>query len=316
MIIKFLSFCSAFNNNLFEGIDCFISNLPLADWLIDAIIDSIHLVPLLFLIFCLIELIEYFLSGKIRTIVKRAEKMSIPIGATLAIIPQCGFSVIAAYLYLEKYLTKGALIAIFLATSDEAIPILLVCPNNIHYVVWIILTKLVVAIFTGYIIDYVLKDKKYVFNKKVLEEEFGCCEHRLDEKHKHKIELLIHPIKHTVSIFLFILGVTMLLNFLIDICLSYPFVKDFLHHVKYIAPVLTSIIGLVPNCAISVGLTMLLINGSLKFSAVIAGLLANAGLGVLVLFKQKNNFKDTISILAILLFISIGVGMTIQFAGL
>ena len=310
MIIQFLNSCISINEKLFEGLDALICKTNMPDWLCDAVLDSIHTLPLLFLVFLIIEIIEYFYSDKINHLIKHAEKAATIVGATLAIIPQCGFSIIATSLYLRKYLTKGTLIAIYLATSDEAIPILLTQPNKMHYIIPIISIKLIIAILAGYIIDSILKDKKYIPQKENIEEHSGCCHHSIDERHPK--ELIIHPIKHTLNIFVFILLITILLNFFIQICLKYTLIHSIFHNLKYIAPVFTGCIGLIPNCAISVGLTMMLINGTLKFSAVISGLLSNAGLGLLVLFKQKENYKDTSIIISIVLVVSIIVGFILQ----
>ena len=310
MIIQFLNSCISLNEKLFEGLDALICKTNMPDWLCDAVLDSIHTLPLLFLVFLIIEIIEYFYSDKINHLIKHAEKAATVVGATLAIIPQCGFSIIATSLYLRKYLTKGTLIAIYLATSDEAIPILLTQPNKMHYIIPIISIKLIIAILAGYIIDSILKDKKYIPQKENIEEHSGCCHHSIDERHPK--ELIIHPIKHTINIFSFILLITILLNFFIDICLKYSFIHNLFHNLKYFAPVFTSIIGLIPNCAISVGLTMLLINGTLNFSSVIAGLLSNAGLGILILFKQNKNLPDSTQIISLFLCISIIIGLILQ----
>lgn len=315
MLVQILNECNSFNEKLFVGVDSLIEKLPFADWFIDAILDSIHILPLLFVVFIFIELVEYFYSEKINNFIKHTEKASIIVGSLLAIIPQCGFSIIATTLYLKKYLTKGTLIAIYLATSDEAIPILLTMPDKVYYILPIISIKLIVAIAMGYLIDFISKDKKYVLIKENLDEEkeIGCCHHSVIERHPK--ELIIHPIKHTFNIFMFILVITILLNFFINVCLQFQIVHNIIHNIKGFEPIITSVLGLIPNCAISVSLTMLLISGSLKFSAVIAGLLSNAGLGLLVLFKQRNNLKDIVNIVAILLAISIIVGYILQVAG-
>ena len=310
MIIQFLNACNLLNDKLFEGVDGLISSIPMADWLLDAILDSIHTLPLLFIVFLIIEAIEYFYADKINQLIKSAEKAAIAVGAALAIIPQCGFSIIATSLYLRKYLTKGTLIAIYLATSDEAIPILLTQPDKVHYIIPIISLKLIIGIIAGYLIDFVLKDTKYVPITEDIEEHSGCCHHSIDERHPK--ELLIHPLKHTLNIFGFILVITIFLNFFINVCLQYPCVHNFFHNIRFVEPVITAILGLIPNCAISVGLTMMLINGTLKFSAVMAGLLSNAGLGLLVLFKQHGNYKDTAKIISILIAISIISGYILQ----
>ena len=315
MIIRLLNACNSFNDILFEGFDGFIEALPIADWLIDAIIDSVHIIPFLFIIFLLIEFVEYFYSDKINSFIKKSEKFSPIAGSTLAIIPQCGFSIIASSLYLKKYLTKGTLIAIYLATSDEAIPILLTQPDKIHYIIPIITLKLIIAVVAGYSIDFLLKENKYIPIKESIDEEkeTGCCNHTVIEKHPK--ELIIHPVKHTLNIFMFILVITILLNFFINVCLKFDFVHSIFSNIKFFAPFITALLGLIPNCAVSVSLTMLLISGSLKFSAVMAGLLSNAGLGILVLLKQHENYKDTFTIISILLLISITIGYIMQFMG-
>lgn len=315
MIIQFLNACNSFNDKLFEGIDSIISSLPLTDWLIDAILDSVHIIPLLFVVFVLIEAVEYFFSEKINRFIKHTEKASPIVGSILAIIPQCGFSIIASTLYLKRYMTKGTLIAIYLATSDEAIPILLTQPEKMYYIIPIISVKLVVAIFAGYLIDFILKDKKYVPIKENLDDtnEVGCCHHTMIEKHPS--ELVIHPIKHTLNIFMFILVITVCLNFFINVLLQYQIVHNILNSIKCFEPAITGVLGLIPNCAVSVSLTMLLISGSLIFSSVMAGLLSNAGLGILVLLKQHENYKDTLKIILILLTTSIIAGYVLQFLG-
>ena len=310
MIIQFLNACNSLNEKLFEGVDALISAISMPDWLLDAILDSVHTLPLLFIVFLIIEAIEYFYADKINHLIKHVEKAATAAGAALAIIPQCGFSIIATSLYLRRYLTKGTLIAIYLATSDEAIPILLTRPDKIHYIIPIISLKLVVAILAGYLVDFIFKDSKYVPIEEDVEEHSGCCHHSIDERHPK--ELIIHPIKHTLNIFGFILVITILLNFFINVCLKYPFIHSFFHSIKFMEPVITAILGLIPNCAISVGLTMMLINGTLKFSAVMAGLLSNAGLGLLVLLKQHDNYKDTLKIITILTIISIFTGYLLQ----
>ena len=162
MIIDFLNKLNEINEGIFEGFDGWIESLPMADWLADAIIDSFHILPLLFLVFLLIEVVEFFWADDINAFLKKSERTAPLIGSLAAIIPQCGFSVIASTLYIRKFITKGTLIAIYLATSDEAIPILLSEPKQIHYVLPIIGVKIVIGIIAGYLVDYILKDNKYI----------------------------------------------------------------------------------------------------------------------------------------------------------
>ena len=162
MFIEFLNKLNTINENLFSGFDRIIENIGMPDWLADAIIDSFHVLPLLFIVFLIIEFVEFFYSDKINSFMKKSEKSAPLIGSLAAIIPQCGFSVIASTLYIRRFITKGTLIGIYLATSDEAIPILLAQPNQIHYVLPIIGLKFFIGICAGYLIDLILKENKYI----------------------------------------------------------------------------------------------------------------------------------------------------------
>ena len=317
MLIDILNRINSINENMFSGFDGIIENSGMPDWLADAVIDSFHILPLLFIVFLIIELIEYYYSEHINSFMKKSEKTAPLIGSLAAVIPQCGFSVIASTLYIRKFITKGTLIAIYLATSDEAIPILLAQPSKTYYILPIVGLKIAIAVCAGYLIDLLLKDNKYIpltEEKDTVEientEHEGCCHHSISKRRKR--ELIYHPLKHTFNIFIFILLITIVLNFLIFLYGQYAVVHVLLGKVESLEPVITAFIGLIPNCAVSTALTMLLIKGSISFGAVMAGLLSNAGLGILILFRHSENIKDTMKIISILLVISIISGMIIQ----
>ena len=312
MFIEFLNKLNTINENLFSGFDRIIENIGMPDWLADAIIDSFHVLPLLFIVFLIIEFVEFFYSDKINSFMKKSEKSAPLIGSLAAIIPQCGFSVIASTLYIRRFITKGTLIGIYLATSDEAIPILLAQPNQIHYVLPIIGLKFFIGICAGYLIDLILKGNKYIPIPEKSDEEVdeGCCHHCVSRRRKR--ELIYHPLKHTFNIFVFILVITILLNFVLMEYSNHSMLHLLLGKAKILEPVITAIIGLIPNCAISIALTMLLIKGSISFGAVMSGLLSNAGLGILILCRHNENLKDTLKIIGILLSISIVSGLIIQ----
>ena len=315
MLIGFLNRLNNLNENLFAGFDGIIESFGMPDWLCDAIIDSFHVLPLLFIVFLIIEFVEFFYSEKINSFMKKSEKSAPLIGSLSAIIPQCGFSVIASTLYIRRFITKGTLIGIYLATSDEAIPILLANPTHTHLVVPIIGLKLVIGIVAGYLIDFILKDNKYIpiveeTDEDNLHDGEGCCHHSVSRRRKR--ELIYHPLKHTFNIFVFILIITVLLNFVLALYAEHSMLHLLLGKIKFLEPVLTAFVGLIPNCAVSIALTMLLIKGSISFGAVMSGLLSNAGLGILVLCRHNENYKDTLKIIGILLVISIVSGMIIQ----
>lgn len=316
MLISILNRINEINEGMFAGFDGIIENFGMPDWLCDAILDSFHILPLLFIVFFIIELIEFFYSEKINSFMKNSEKSAPLIGSLAAIIPQCGFSVIASTLYIRRFITKGTLIGIYLATSDEAIPILLANPTHTHLVVPVVGLKLFIGILAGYLIDFILKDKKYIpiveeaDSDNDLHADEGCCHHSVS--HRRKRELIYHPLKHTFNIFIFILLITILLNFILAVYAEHSVLHLLLGKVKVLEPIITAFVGLIPNCAVSIALTMLLIKGSISFGAVMSGLLSNAGLGILVLCRHNENYKDTLKIISILLCISIVSGLLIQ----
>lgn len=296
---------------IFEPADKLIESLPIPEWLSDAFIDSLHLLPLLFIVFLVIEILEFFFAEKINQFIKKFEGAATLIGASAAVIPQCGFSVIASTLYIKKYITKGTLIGIYLATSDEAIPVLLTDAAATRFVLPIIGIKVVIAIIAGYLTDFILRDKKYVFHKTEChhhecEQEEGCCSHSVSNRRKR--ELIFHPLKHTFNIFLFILIITIILNYIFSI---YDLAELF-GRMGIFETIITSIIGLIPNCAVSIAIALMLMKGTISFGAAMAGLLSNAGLGILVLLRHKDNLKDTALIVAVLLFISILSGLVLN----
>lgn len=310
MLIEIFEKINNFNEFIFAPLDKFIENLPIAEWAADAVIDSFHMLPLLFLAFVLIEFLEFYFSDKIDNWVKTAKKSAVAVGALASILPQCGFSIIASSLYIRKLLTRGCLIAVYLGTSDESIPILLAYPEKAHLIIPIVGIKLFIAILAGYFIDFVGVNTEETEEPEEINEEIheeGCCNH--DPETCNKKELILHPILHTINIFAFILVITLLLNFI----LTNVSLNSLLHtsH-KYLQCVIASIIGLIPNCAVSIAITMMLIKGSITFSAAISGLLSNAGLGLLVLLRH-NDFKDTLKIILTLLLISIITGFSIEF---
>jgi hypothetical protein len=311
LIIEFLQKFEGINDILFGWFDKYIENLPIVDWAKDAICDSVHLLPFLFIIFVLIELFERFYSHKIKDLSHGSKKFGPLIGSVLAGLPQCGFSVIATPLYINKVITRGTLIAIYISTSDEAIPILLSNPKQFSVVLPLLLIKITLGIFAGYMVDLLLPQKEELSQNTHIDEndDIGCCSHHVTNLRKR--ELFYHPLKHTFNIFIMILVISLGLNFCFD-----AFGNDILNRVllnnSILQPVISAIIGLIPNCAVSVLLTMLYIGGVLSFASVIAGLSSGAGLGLIVLLKRNPDFKDSAKIIGILLSVSIIAGLLIS----
>lgn len=284
---------------------------------LEAFKDCLAIIPVLLFIFYIIEIVEYFYSDKILSFSKISKKSGPLFGALLAAIPQCGLSIIASTMYTKRLITKGTLIAVYLATSDEAIPVLLASPKNIGAILPLILIKLVVALFAGYLVDLFF-DSKSVFPGVdcakpggKIEIEKGCHSHSIVKEGgiaRFK-ELLVHPVVHTFSVVFFVLLITFVINVLVDIFSGgaglfdgAAFKNDF------IQPVIAAIFGIIPNCAVSVGITLMYIKGVINFASCVSGLCAGAGLGLLVLIKNNDSKKDTVLILFLLLVISVFAG--------
>lgn len=283
----------------------FIQFLP--EWAVDAVVDSIKTIPFLFLVFLFIELFEHFWANKIKGFLKASKNLGPFVGSLAASIPQCGFSIVASTLYTKKFITRGTIIAVYLATSDEAIPVLLMYPEYLKYILPLILIKLIIAIPVGYLVDFLLAEEDKIENIQEEENIEGCCRHEI-VMHK-KRDFLIHPVKHTINIFLFILVLTLILNYILNIFNIENFSGNGIH---WYLPLITSILGLIPNCAISVGLVLLFIKGVISFGALISGLMTNCGIGLLVLLKNNKNKKDTILILTLLIIVGFIVGGAVQ----
>ena len=314
LFISLIAALNKLNELIFLPVDTLIEKMPLADWLADALKDSLHMLPFLFFIFVVIVVIEYFYSNKMTKFAKYSGKAGPLAGSLAASFPQCGFSVIASTLYTKKLITKGTLLAVYLSTSDEAIPVILSEPSKLYLVVPLLLTKIIIAIIAGYAIDFIIDQTKNnnSLNDTVedTEDEQGCCKHHINKPRKR--DLIFHPVEHTFNVFIFILIITIGINYLVFTIGGEENLGQYFLHDSVLQPVITAIVGLIPNCAVSIAITLMYLKGALGFGSVIAGLCSSAGLGILVLFKKNDSLKDTLKIIFILLFVSIFSGILIQ----
>ncbi|MBO4570111.1 MAG: arsenic efflux protein [Clostridia bacterium] len=302
------------------------------DWFIDALIDSLKLLPFLFIAYIVIELAEVLMSKKAKSGQTYKGKWGAVIGASFGMIPQCGFSVVASDLFSKRKITIGTLIAIFIATSDEALPILFSEIGKPY--VWLTIlelvgTKFVVGLIFGLLIDLIFrKQNAQKIACQVAEDHSeedhdhkedhikGCCGHNLEEDKIHPAkQYLLHPLIHTLKIFAYIFVVNVIFSALIYYVGEEP-ITNFLLSAKYFAPLFAILIGLIPNCASSVILTNLLLIGGLTFSAAIAGLIVNAGIAYLVLFKQNKNVKENLTIVGLVSLIALLTGYVLLICGL
>lgn len=278
------------------------------DVLKDAVIDSVKMLPFLFAAYLLMEYLEHKSSRKLQAILQSGKAGPVG-GAVLGCLPQCGFSVMASNLYAGRLISAGTLIAVFLSTSDEAIPVLLANPERAGVIVQLLLVKLLVAIPAGFLIDTV--GKRLIGAKEADGEEnmHHLCEHCGCEHGIFKPAL-----KHTVQIFLFILVFSLLLNLLIAV-IGEENLSVILMSNSFLQPMLAGVLGFVPNCAASVVLTELYLAGSISFGSAVAGLCTGAGVGLAVLLKVNRNQKENVKIILTLYIIGVFAGMLLQALG-
>ncbi|HPE14566.1 MAG TPA: putative manganese transporter [Bacilli bacterium] len=267
----------------------------------DTFIDSILLLPFLFVAFLIIELIEHKLSSKSKKIISKSGQYGPFLGSLLGLLPQCGFSVMATNLYVTRIISLGTLIAIYLSTSDEMLPILLAEKAPIETIIKILLIKLIIGMVSGFIIDLIYRKEKDKPSYEICDKEHCHCDNNLIKS----------VIIHTINTYLFILVITFIINIIFDYYGSDLISKIFLHD-SFFSPFISSLIGLIPNCGASVAITELYLNQVLSFGSMIAGLLTSSGVALVVLFKQNKNIKDNIKIVLIIYFIGVLSGLIIN----
>lgn len=265
----------------------------IADILFDAVWDTFKTLPFLFLAFLIIEFLEHRAQDKIKHLFTRAGAAGPAVGTLLGCIPQCGFSVLSANLYGSGIITLGTLIAVFLATSDEAIILLATAENGGSEIIRLLISKIVIALIFGYII-YFIEKKKHKHHH----HSHDLCEHDHCGCHEHG-GVLRPALIHTAKVFGFLLLFTVIIDFAVAF-IGTDTLSHLLLSESVFQPLLSAIIGFIPNCASSVLLTQLYIEGTLTFGSLVAGLCTNAGAGMLILFRDKSKIKENFKILAIL----------------
>lgn len=280
------------------------------DILIDTLIDSIKLLPFLFITYLIMEYIEHKTNLHSKELIKKSGKFGPFIGSFLGIFPQCGFSAAASNLYAGRIITLGTLIAIFLSTSDEMLPILISEAVSVKIILGILLLKFTIGFIVGFIIDLIMRQKMNNNSGDIAIE--NLCEH----EHCHcETGILKSSIKHTLNIFLFILLISLLLNVVIFF-IGEENISNLILNKPIIGPAISGLIGLIPNCASSVVITKLYLSGVINLSTMLSGLLVGSGLGLIVLFRVNKNLKENFKIVLILYLIGVISGIFIGFTGI
>ena len=279
------------------------------DAILDSLIDTVKLIPFLLITYIIMEFIEHKTSHKTKDAIKKSGHFGPLIGGILGVVPQCGFSAAASSLYSARIITLGTLIAVFLSTSDEMLPILISEAVDVRIILLILGIKLVIAVVVGFIIDLFFRKKFETSEdepeiKDLCEHEHCHCEHGIFKS----------ALKHTINITLYIFIISLVLNIII-----YFIGEDNLAHIlnstPIIGPIIASLVGLIPNCASSVIITQLYLSNVLNFATMIAGLLVNTGVGLLILFRTNKDLKENIKITVLLFAIGVIFGIIFDLIG-
>lgn len=273
------------------------------DVILDSCLDILKAVPILLLVYAIL----YALETRIRTaplLLEKARRLGPFFGALAGAVPQCGFSAAAATLYNSGWLAPGTLVAVFVATSDEAIPLLLANPQAGRNVLLLIGCKVALAIIGGYVLQWTLLRGGTVRRGQapvMPEEACGCC----------GTTALPAILGRTVKTTLFLLLTLLTINLAVY-AVGEDTLQTLLLSGSILQPALCALIGLIPGCAISVLLTELFLNGTLSFGAVIAGLSTGAGFGYVLLLQKRGARRDALKIIGATYLVGVTGGTLLQ----
>ena len=276
------------------------------DIIADSFIDSIKLVPFLFVTYLIMECLEHKAGDKMQAAIRGAGKSGPIIGGILGIFPQCGFSAAASNLYAGRIITIGTLLAVFLSTSDEMLPIMISENVGAAMIVKILAVKVLVAVLAGFIIDFIFRKNEKNMQIEHLCEQHHChCENGIWKSALH----------HTIEIFIYILVVSLAMNLLIA-WIGEDVLGSIILDRPVIGTLLAGLVGLIPNCAAPVIVTKLYLGGVLSAGAMLAGLLSGTGVGLLVLIRVNDNRRENLRFVCLLYAVGVAAGIVIEMLGI
>ena len=284
--------------------------ITMKEILLDTLLDSVKILPFLFLTYLVMELLEHKTGGKSKDQIRRA-RWSGPIwGGLLGVIPQCGFSTAASSLYAGRVITVGTLLAVYFSTSDEMLPIMISQAVPVPVMIKILGTKAIIAIISGMVVEVVYtrvlkKQEKEMDIHVVCEEEHCKCEDGIVKS----------AAKHTIKIFFYLLLISFVLNVIVGI-IGEDTLAQFFVGTPVIGELIAALVGMIPNCASSVVITELYLDGIIGAGEMMSGLLVNAGVGLLVLFRLNRNGKQNAGIIATLYGLGVFWGVIIDLIGI
>ena len=274
--------------------------------IVDSLIDSIRLLPFLFVTYLVMEYLEHKAGDKLQSVIRSAGKSGPLIGGVLGVFPQCGFSAAASNLYAGSVITMGTLLAVFLSTSDEMLPILISENVGMTMIVKVLAVKVIVAASAGFIVDFISRKGEKDMQIGHLCEQHRChCENGIWKSTMH----------HTVEIFAYIFLVSLALNLLIAL-VGEDVLGSVILNRPIIGAMIAGLVGLIPNCAASVIVTQLYLGGVLSAGAMMAGLLSGTGVGLLVLFRVNDDRIENFRFIGLLYVTGVVAGIVLEMLGI
>lgn len=279
----------------------------------ETLLDSVKMLPFLLVAYLMIEFISRGNGEKLHRLITGRGILGPLGGSVLGLIPQCGFSVVASNLYSERLISIGTLMAIFLATSDEAIPVFLANPGSGKLILQLLAIKTVLAVAAGILIDTGARriGRDRPFGERMFSEadSAGACNHEGSHNHCNDT-IFLAAMRHTFKVFVFILIVLFILNAGLAL-LGQATVEGLLMKDSFFQPFITGLFGMIPSCASSVVISQLYLEGSLSLGAVLAGLSTGTGVGLVILFRVNRNKKESLLIAAGLYGIGVLAGVLV-----
>lgn len=286
---------AAFRQEMPQGRETVTGGAQMGDILLDAVLDCIKLLPFLYISYVAVEYAEHKMSRKTKEWIFRAGKAGPVLGGLIGIIPQCGFSAAAAGLFAGGILTPGTLLAVFLSTSDEMLPVMVSSGMPLQQILKILAVKAVTGMAVGLLVDLVID--RFLGGRKPIPDAPELCVHEHCHCGEHGI--FRSALHHTVRIAAFLFVISILLGFGMDYLGGHG-ITDSMLHLAGLEEAMAALVGMIPNCAASVLITELYISGVLDAGALFAGLLCGAGTGLLVLFRENPDRKQSLALLAVL----------------
>lgn len=283
------------------------------DVILETLIDTAKLLPFLFLTYLLMEYLEHRSSNATEGRLRRSGKVGPLVGGVLGAAPQCGFSSAASGLYAGRIITTGTLIAVYLSTSDEMLPILISKSVPFTTVAVILGCKIVIGVAAGFAIDLVasMVGKRQISREAAHESIEELCER---ENCKCEDHFALSALKHTLRITLFILALSFAINAIVHLA-GEEFIASLLLDRPVLGNLVAALVGLIPNCASSVAITNLYLESVISAGAMMSGLLVNSGIALTILFRNNRPVKDSLRILCLLFLIGLSCGILIDLTG-